>query len=277
VIFETEIDTLTDTLKQEWAGYSDLLRKAFHHEPVTLARKTNNEYLEIRKPQPAVLLTGTPGQAITLLRSPENGLLSRLIFYYFSNPIEWQDVFSANKPNLSEYFAGLAGELFAIYERFKTGTHTFDLTDEQKMRHKTEFTARISGIAKLDGDAVSTVKRLGLIVFRIAMVLSVIRAAETVDIANNIICNDVDFNAAMTLSEIYLEHALHVIDLLPRSGSLKPDMARFYEALPPEFTRAEAVAVVLRLGLKERVVAKYLSLLEGKYVQKVKHGYYKKA
>lgn len=276
VMFETEIDTLTDTLKQEWAGYSDLLRKAFHHEPVTLARKTNNEYIEVRRPQPSMLLTGTPGQAITLLRSPENGLMSRFIFYYFSNPVVWQDVFSTNKPNLTEYFAGLGRELLTIHEQFKSGTYTFDLTPQQKLRHFDEFTRRMTAIGQLEPDAVSTLKRLGLIVFRIAMVLSIIRASDVENIESNLTCQDVDFDTAITLSGVYLEHALHVLDLLPKTESLRPDLMRFFETLPVEFTRAEALAVALRLGFKERVVAKYLSMLEGQYIQRVKHGHYKK-
>ncbi|MBL7691809.1 MAG: DUF3987 domain-containing protein [Flavipsychrobacter sp.] len=276
VMFETEIDSVTDALKNEWADYSALLRKTFHHEPVTLARKTNKVYIEVRRPQAAVLLAGTPGQAITLLKSPENGLVSRILFYYFDNPPVWQDVFKSDRPNLTEFFSRHSIELLAIYERYKSRSHTFDLTPQQKEQHKSVFTARMAQIVQLDSDAVSTVKRLGLIAFRIAMVLSIIRAAEGEVIADNIVCSDEDFGTAMTLSGLYMEHALLMIDLLPRTGPLKPNISRFHEALPAQFTRAEAVDVASKLGLKERVVGKYLALMEGKQTKRVNHGHYKK-
>lgn len=43
VIFETEADTLTQALKTDYGDYSDGLRKAYHHEPITTtaARRTS--------------------------------------------------------------------------------------------------------------------------------------------------------------------------------------------------------------------------------------------
>ena len=40
-ICETEADTLTNSLKQDWGGYSDLIRKGFQGEPITRTRMTN--------------------------------------------------------------------------------------------------------------------------------------------------------------------------------------------------------------------------------------------
>ena len=39
VIFETEADTLAGTFKKEWGNFSDVLRKAFHHENTSLFRR----------------------------------------------------------------------------------------------------------------------------------------------------------------------------------------------------------------------------------------------
>ena len=81
IIFETEADTLSNSLKQEWGGFSDALRKAFHHEPVTYSRKTRNELIEISSPKLSVALSGTPSQVKALIQSADDGLSSR--FYYY--------------------------------------------------------------------------------------------------------------------------------------------------------------------------------------------------
>ena len=51
IICETEADTMGNVLKQEWGGYSDMLRKAFHHERISSSKKTNNEYIEVHEPR----------------------------------------------------------------------------------------------------------------------------------------------------------------------------------------------------------------------------------
>ena len=45
VIFETEADTLANTFKQEWGNFSDVLRKAFHHESTSLFRRKDQEFM----------------------------------------------------------------------------------------------------------------------------------------------------------------------------------------------------------------------------------------
>jgi hypothetical protein len=50
IIFETEVDTLVNTLKQDWGLLDDKLRKAFHHEAISLARKTDRKVIHISRP-----------------------------------------------------------------------------------------------------------------------------------------------------------------------------------------------------------------------------------
>jgi hypothetical protein len=85
IFCETEADSMGNTLKQDWGGYSDLLRKAFHHEPISYSRKTNKEFVEIDNPCLSVALSGTPGQVENLIKSSEDGLFSRFIFYSFKS------------------------------------------------------------------------------------------------------------------------------------------------------------------------------------------------
>jgi hypothetical protein len=84
IICETEADTMSGAKKQDWGDYSPALRAAFHHEKITLTRKTNNEYIEINEPRLAVALSGTPAhKAPKLIASAEDGLFSRFLVLCF--------------------------------------------------------------------------------------------------------------------------------------------------------------------------------------------------
>src|ERR1019366_7247924 len=64
IICETEADTLTGAMKQQWGDYSSLFRSAFHHEPIEKARSTDDSYISIEKPCLSILLTGTPNNDV---------------------------------------------------------------------------------------------------------------------------------------------------------------------------------------------------------------------
>jgi len=105
LIFETEIDTLTIVLKNDWGDFSDLLRKAFHAEAISLSRKKEDEYLNVDKPKLAIALSGTPSQIRALIPSVENGLFSRVLFYVFDEEPKWKGVGPKEGDfNYDEYF-----------------------------------------------------------------------------------------------------------------------------------------------------------------------------
>jgi hypothetical protein len=79
VIFESEADTLANTFKQEWGNFSDVLRKAFHHETTSLFRRKDNEFIEVENPHLAIVLSGTPRQVHNMMPDVENGLFSRFL------------------------------------------------------------------------------------------------------------------------------------------------------------------------------------------------------
>lgn len=45
LIFDTECDTLSAVLKSEYGDYSTIIRKGFHHEPIDLNRRKDDEYV----------------------------------------------------------------------------------------------------------------------------------------------------------------------------------------------------------------------------------------
>jgi hypothetical protein len=280
IIFETEADTMGNSFKQDWGGYSDLLRKSFQHEPVTYSRKANAEFIEVKKPRVSVALSGTPSQVQGLIASAEDGLFSRFIFYTFKVKPQWRDVSPQNKINLTDYFINVSLEVENMIDFLEHYPTEILLSDKQWQFLNHSFELWLKEVSAFISEEVgSTVKRLGLIVFRIAMILTAIRKLENGDTASSLVCDDVDFNTAFMLAEVYKQHAIQMYSILPKSeGNKLPQNKRiFYDALPfnTEFTSQEAVKIGRTIGIKERTVGNYLKqLLDGFLIQPVKYGPY---
>jgi len=282
IICETEGATVESTLKQDWGGYLDLLLKCFHHENISVKRKGDKVYIDMDCPKLAVGITNTIQQVLGLIPSAEDGLFSRFIHYAFHVVQSWRDVspYSGRKP-LDEQFKPLSKQVTKMIEQVNNRAIKFELTESQWNELNRLFARRLNEITALVGDeAGSSVKRLGLIAFRIAMVLSIIRNCNDSFKDDKIICQDMDFEIAMKLSDVYMTHAMIVYKRLPKGNHHKINSKirkLFYEKLPNEFKREEAVAVGISLNIPDRTVDHYLKIFIGKILEKsVKYGYYKK-
>jgi hypothetical protein len=283
IICETEADTLGQTFKNDWGSYSDLLRKAFHHEKISISRKTNNEYFEINNPQLAVALSGTPKQVFNIISSAEDGLFSRFLFYIFKSESKWIDPSPfGNQINLTEHFAKLSNAVYEMVLFLQNGKTIIHLSEEQWNKFNPTFEKYLHQISTfVSEDAQSIVKRLGLILYRFCMIFTTIRKYQTQEQATDIQCLDVDFESALTLIEIYLQHSIIMFDNLPQQeeqGAFKSGENKklFYDALPNEFQRKEAIEIGLKFNIKERTADTILKNCLGKFLIKSDTGYYKK-
>lgn len=282
IICETEADTLGQTFKNDWGSYSDLLRKAYHHEKISISRKTNNEYFEIDNPRLSVVLSGTPNQILNIVQSAEDGLFSRFMFYIFaSNPV-WLDPSPKSNPvNLTEHFNHLSDYVYRMVRFLDTTVTNIHLSDAQWEKFNPLFDEYLFRIYNLvSQDATSVVKRLGLIVYRFCMIFTAVRKFEHQMHDTDLQCTDEDFENALILADIYLQHSLLVYKNLPSQGTsieFKPTSPKtnFFKELPNEFERKEAVEIGAKLNIKERTVDYHLAKLEkAGYLSKPKAGYY---
>ena len=281
-MFESEADTLSGTMGKEWGGFSDLFRKAFHHEPYSYQRKTGNQYIELEFPRLSVALSGTPLQVQRLIPSAEDGLFSRFIFYVFRVEPHWQDVSPfEGRVSLDEYFAELSEKVkFMILHYENEESINFSLQEHQWMELNASFRDRVKDVKNLVGeDALSVVKRLGLITFRIAMILSILRKYNCEKgTPAELYCEDIDFKTAMLLTEVYLNHSLIIFSSLARGINQKGGVKKpFYDRLPSQFERKEAGLIGLEMTLSDRTVGNYLSdFIKSEHLSQPKYGYYLK-
>jgi hypothetical protein len=270
LIFETEGDTLAQTFKSEHGNYSDGFRKAFHHEIISYNRRKDREYVELETPRLSALLSGTPKQVSTLIPNAENGLFSRFIFYYMNILPVWKDVFAGDdSQTLDDYFRHLGNLFFDFYKTMQQQPEPlrFCLTAKQQHTFNTYFSQAQNQYLYLCGvDYLATVRRLGLITFRIAMILTALRIMETGEVHNPKICSDTDFHTALELVKILIQHAASVYNALPAETATpkQPNQKQqFLETLPPEFSRRDYLTTAQSLNIPEKTAEKHIA----KFVQ----------
>lgn len=283
IMCETEADTLGQTFKNEWGAYSDMLRKAFHHETISISRKTDSEFVEVNEPKLSVALSGTPKQVFGIINSAEDGLFSRFVFYVFKTDSIWLDPSPKGNPiNLTRFFDEKSQRILDMVEFFEDEEMELHLTDEQWEELNNEFKAFLEQINTfVSQDALSVVKRLGLILYRFCMIFSAIRKFETNSHDKKIYCSDVDFKTALALTKVYLEHSIMMFNNLPKQGEQGvfksgKNKQMFFDALPESFQRKEAVEIGEMFDMKPRSVDSFLQTCIGKYLEQPKPGFYKK-
>jgi hypothetical protein len=265
LMFETEGDTLALTFKSEHGNYSDGFRKAFHHETISYNRRKDREFVEIHNPRLSALLSGTPKQVSALIPSAENGLFSRFIFYFMNVRPVWNDVFAnSSDQTLDSYFNHLGMQFFDLYKHleFQAEPIRFCLTLAQQQAFNAYFSQTQNQYLCLYGaDYLATVRRLGLITFRMAMILTALRIMDDGNICSPLVCRDNDFNTALSMVKILVQHAAKVFQQLPSEAvttAPKNQKQQFLDELPKEFCRKDYLTVAHKLGIPDKTAEKHI-------------------
>ena len=290
LLFETEGDTLANAFKSDMGNYSDGFRKAFHHEPIAYLRKKDHEFVEILRPKFSAVLSGTLQQVFNLIPDAENGLFSRFIFYVMKTELVWRDMFPVSDGTTAdERFRQIGKDFYAFLKDFPSVEVQFTLSYDQQRRFNDFFAETQSTYAYTFGDdIVASVRRLGLILFRIAMIISVLRLMDAFPAASrrgkstplakvkktkSIVCTDIDFQSAMAIVKVLLQHTAEVFQSLPRhsyerqAASVAPKgsrqlaeamRSRFFAALPVSFDRPKYIEVAASLNITEKTAERYV-------------------
>lgn len=281
LLFETEGDTLANAFNSDLGNYSDGFRKAFHHETISYLRKKDREYVEITKPKFSAILSGTPEQVFNLIPSAENGLFSRFIFYVMPTEIVWHDMFDASEgPTADELFKEIGGDFYQFHKLLGAQPIRFTLKQEQQRRFNAFFSKTQAEYAALFGnDIIASVRRLGLILFRFAMILTVLRQMDegafplALDDGKEalLVCTDADFDTALAMVKVLLQHTVRVFQALPRRTErrFRQDrrqrtesfMQTFLAALPDAFSRSGYLQTAADMGINEKTAERYIAEL----------------
>ena len=284
LIFETEGDTLANTFKSDYGNFSDGFRKAFHHETISYNRRKDKEFVELEKPRLSALLSGTPKQVLSLIPDTENGLFSRFLFYCMNVRLVWNDVFAVQDGTLDKKFEDYGRQFFDLYCALKVSYPIrFALSASQQTEFHTFFEQIQNEYSSVFGfDFVASVRRLGLIAFRLTMIMSALRILENGEIPNVMLCSDDDFSIVKTMVKTLLMHTAKVYQMLPENiansiGNKNQLKQQYYDSLPPDFDKQTAISIAQSLGIPQKTAERYLKqwCLSGQ-MNRVKHGWYSK-
>ncbi len=282
LIFETEADTISVMLKQDWGNFSDILRKAFHHETISISREIDEKFIEVQLPELSLVISGTPNQVKPLINSKENGLFSRFMFYVFDDVIGWKDVSPKGmKYDYNAIFSASSDEVLNLYNKLKDNHKDIEitLTDSQWERFNNDMSFVVElFINQNRKHTLPVVKRQGLIVFRLCMILTIIRYKDLENFPSTLICEDADYLTAFEIMKITIDHSMHVSNLLENGKIELPVRETLFLAnMSKRFTRANAIEYAEQKNIPIRTLDFMLNKLsKGNFLAKISNGIYEK-
>ncbi len=256
LIMESEADTMSNMLKNDWSNYSDVLRKAYHHEPISISRKIEKIFEDIKEPKLAMVISGTPDQLQPLIKSKENGLFSRFIIYSFDEISEFKNVFAEKTRDNKLVFESMGNELFEMYDKLANISKPieFTFTPEQQQKFLSKIRPIRTDIIQTHSEGfVSNLHRHALILFRIAMIFTAIRNREKLHTFEKLECSNTDFMLAMRLTQTLLRHSQFTYNTIDSGGlSLQDD--ELLSELGDKFTTDRAYLVGEKHGIPKRTM-----------------------
>ena len=284
VMNASELDMISSAMHQEYGKHDDVMRAASQHEEVSSYFKTDHRLVIVSDPHLALCASGTPAQLHKFISSLENGMYSRVAFYVGQAPWEYK---SANpgkvRLDMRAYFKGMGEELLRMFIFLSGSSTEVIFTEEQWKEHTERFRTYLREVVAEDDDSPGAiVLRHGLMMARIAMVLTALRKCEPQWNTSEWKCSDEDFHTAMQIVDVLLEHSLLLSTSMDdTAGRIRPVKAFFklrpvLKKMPREFTYSELMAAANEAGLPTASVKRYLLRLVYYQIVEKEDGKYRK-
>ena len=284
VMNASELDMISSAMHQEYGKHDDVMRAASQHEEVSSYFKTDHRLVIVSDPHLALCASGTPAQLHKFISSLENGMYSRVAFYVGQAPWEYK---SANpgkvRLDMRAYFKGMGEELLRMFIFLSGSSTEVIFTEEQWKEHTERFRTYLREVVAEDDDSPGAiVLRHGLMMSRIAMVLTALRKCEPQWNTSEWKCSDEDFRTAMQIVDVLLEHSLLLSTSMDdTAGRIRPVEAFFklrpiLRTMPREFTYSELMAAANEAGLPTASVKRYLLRLVYYQIVEKEDGKYRK-
>ena len=284
VMNASELDMISSAMHQEYGKHDDVMRAASQHEEVSSYFKTDHRLVVVSDPHLALCASGTPAQLHKFISSLENGMYSRVAFYVGQAPWEYK---SANpgkvRLDMRAYFKGMGEELLRMFIFLSGSSTEVIFTEEQWKEHTERFRTYLREVVAEDDDSPGAiVLRHGLMMSRIAMVLTALRKCEPQWNTSEWECSDEDFHTAMQIVDVLLEHSLLLSTSMDdTAGRIRPVKAFFklrpvLKKMPREFTYSELMVAANEAGLPTASVKRYLLRLVYYQIVEKEDGKYRK-
>ena len=287
-LHESEGSVITDIWKTSTSNYNTALRKAAEHEPIS--RNRVKKASEISSPRLSMLLTGTFGQYRALVPSVENGYFSRLLTMVIKGSHAFDKRYVSSKGAQSVIPQQVGHHLLRVYESLmNAGEREWSLTDTQKIRLGEHLETEYGTLISLLGDNFhSAVIRMAVQIERMAMILSVLRAAYPQVLPEGkevgFLCTDEDYETAELIGNRLLLHMAAAFRMINGDAQecvpeIKPLDQRkvLFEQLKGEYALGELINEAKSQGVSRSSAIRWNNQwIEQGLITKENHGNYKK-
>ncbi len=244
IMLVSEVDTLTTQINSQHGGFSDILRTAFHNEPLEDFKVSAESKRDIDTPRNCLVggLTSTFNQLPKLISSVENGLFSRFGFYLLKDTKSFINVFDRSK-NHSERLDKLQDLFSIIYTSLDSFQNinqiiVVRLSEDQEQKFLKWFGEKKSELEEIDTRLNGMANRLGVMAHKIMSIFTILRQAEVHQVfegkiqksldqdykklASKILyCSETDFINTLSIMEVFLFNGLRVYNGLPKNKQFK--------------------------------------------------------
>jgi len=281
IIFDTEAETLNNTNKQDYEHLDTILCKAFEHETVSSSFfKHGKKPVSCRSTRLAVMLTSTTTQVENLLGAADSGIKSRILILTFRTGHEWK-LMGGDGEDTEDLFERLSHKSYRFFCFCREHPLLFRFSKAQWHELNQIFGSLSLNAYLEDRDELqATVRRYGVCVMRVAMVLTRLTQYEEGTCQSEMYCSETVFRAALSMMLCCYEHCRLLFTSFNSEvlSALKNPNDKVFplDELPQRFTHAEAVTIGASRGFGRRAVERLLNKLTGMKINKLSRGCYEK-
>lgn len=224
-IFETEADTLTTAMFSKHGDFGDVLRNGFQGEPTSYTRATDDILIKIDNTTIALIVSGTKGQVLRLIKDFTDGLASRIDFLSLITNPEFKDVFLEKDDTFLQWFRAQGVELAEMYSELQEMEENiyFSFTSKQMDAFKEHWAnLKADYHEKYNGELNGIINRQALKCTKMAMILTLIRTyfdPSIKHLPNELLCSTEDFFCALSISTTLLDSNMKIAEEIAQNSN----------------------------------------------------------
>jgi hypothetical protein len=199
----------------------------------------------------------------------------------------WLDAEEGVVPQEVVLYQQLAKEISHRYAWMKKAKHAcfFYLTDAQRKSITRMFRGMYETLRPAFGNEFDSIlKRVPVIMKRVGMILTGFRLNMRQPLPERVVCSDDDFDTLLLIGHKLLLHSAMMYQMLPNSKDAVPGeigqnliQKQFFQMLPTDFTKQDAVKTAEVLGIAKSTMGEWLKkFTESAHIERVAHGQYHK-
>ena len=284
LLYTWELSTYNNNRGNEWADIKSILLQGSENERIGSLRNTVD--IDLQNPQISSITTGNWEDSLKFIESPNDGLFSRYLFYFFSNTFKFE--MKSNEINLTDYYKNEIGnKVLDIYKFYdENPKEWFKGVDNETKEFNDYFTLKTDELVLEYGNAASAFVRLGDNFNRILSIISMIRNYEKRFENDNLNYNELfspknitytktDFNITKEIIKVIFEHNIVLFNNIKKDNDNKikrDNKLELFDKLPKTFTKTELYKLFEENELSKRSVESFIKRLKDKKMI-IKNGY----